>query len=63
MVLGFSSLILYINLFGFGYNFKEYIQYIMRLPEFYYLIVGFILLNISILIKGDKNEKHLWYFS
>lgn len=63
MVLGFSSLILYINLFGFGYNFKEYTQYIIKLPEFYYLIVGFILLNVSILLKGDKNEKHLWYFS
>ncbi len=59
MTVGFSSLILYINLFGFGYNFKEYTSFIMKLPEFYYLIIGFVLLNISILLKGDKNEKHI----
>lgn len=54
MMIGFSTLILYINLFSFGYNFKEYIYYILKIPEFYYLIVGFILLNFSILLKGDK---------
>lgn len=59
MVLGFSTLILYINLFTFGYNFKEYVYYIIRLPEFYYLIFGFILINFSILNKGEKNEKHI----
>lgn len=52
MVLGFSTMILYINLFAFGYNFKEYISYIVKLPEFYYLLVGFILINLSILNKG-----------
>jgi hypothetical protein len=26
-------------------------------------LVGFILINLSILNKGEKNEKHLWYFS
>jgi hypothetical protein len=59
MVLGFSTMILYINLFAFGYNFKEYISYIVKLPEFYYLLAGFILINLSILNKGEKNEKHL----
>ncbi len=59
MVIGFSTLILYINLLSFGYNFKEYVTFILKLPEFYYLIVGFILLNISIFLKGDKNEKHV----
>ena len=58
MVLGFSTMILYINLFAFGYNFKEYISYIVKLPEFYYLLVGFILINLSILNKGEKNEKY-----
>ncbi len=59
MICGFSTLILYINLFNFGYNFKEYVSYIIKSIEFYYLIFGFILINISILIKGEKNEKHL----
>ncbi len=59
MIIGFSTLILYINLFSFGYNFKEYIYYVIKLPEFYYLILGFILMNTSILIKGEKHEKHI----
>lgn len=63
MVIGFSTLILYINLFSFGYNFKEYVSYVVKIPEFYYLIIGFLLLNVSILLKGEKNEKHFWYFS
>lgn len=63
MLIGFSTLILYINLFSFGYNFKEYVCYILKLPEFYYLVVGFILVNFSILKKGEENEKCLWYFS
>lgn len=59
MVIGFSTLILYINLLSFGYNFKEYISYIVKLPEFYYLLVGFVLVNFSIFKKGDKNEKRI----
>ena len=63
MVIGFSTLILYINLFSFGYNFKEYLCYVIKLPEFYYLIIGFTLINFSVLKKGGKYEKRLWYFS
>lgn len=58
-VLGFSTIILYINLFSFGYNFKEYLMFLIKLPEFYYLIIGLILLNISLLKKGDKHEKRI----
>ena len=57
MLLGLSTLILYINLFSFGYNFKEYINYIIKLPELYYFLIGFFLVNVSIFSKGDKNEK------
>ena len=63
MIIGFSTLILYINLFSFGYNFKEYVSYVVKIPEFYYLLIGFLLLNVSILLKGEKDEKHIWYFS
>lgn len=54
MVIGFSTIILYINLFSFGYNFKEYVSYIVKLPELYYLIIGFITINFAIIKKGDK---------
>ena len=63
MTIGFSTLILYINLFSFGYNFKEYVSYVVKISEFYYLLIGFLLLNVSILLKGEKDEKHIWYFS
>ncbi len=59
MTIGFSTLILYINLFSFGYNFKEYVSYVVKIPEFYYLLIGFLLLNVSILLKGEKDEKHI----
>ena len=59
MLLGLSTLILYINLFSFGYNFKEYINYIIKLPELYYFLIGFFLVNVSIFSKGDKNEKNV----
>lgn len=54
MIIGFSTIILYINLFSFGYNFKEYVSYIVKLPELYYLIIGFIIINFAIIKKGDK---------
>lgn len=54
LTIGFSSIILYINLFAFGYNFKEYMSLITKLPEFYYIIIGFILVNISILKKEKR---------
>lgn len=54
MVIGFSTIILYINLFSFGYNFKEYVSYIVKLPELYYLIIGFIMINFAIIKKGGK---------
>ena len=56
MVISFSTLILYINLFTLGYTFKEYIKYIIKLPEFYYLFIGFIFINIAIYKKGEKNN-------
>lgn len=59
MLLGLSTLILYINLFSFGYNFKEYINFIVKLPELYYFIIGFFLVNLSIFYKGEKNEKNV----
>lgn len=55
-VFGLSTIVLYINLFSFGYNFKEYLMFLIKLPEFYYLIIGLVLLNISIL----KKRRKLW---
>ena len=61
MIIGFSTIILYINLLALGYNFKEYIIFIIKLPEFYYIFIGFIIVNISLIKRGDKVERSIWY--
>lgn len=62
MIIGFSTIILYINLFSFGYNFKEYVSYIAKLPELYYLIIGFIMINFAIIKKEGKKWKTCMIF-
>lgn len=62
MVLGLSFIILYLNLLTIGYNFSFYVQFITRRIECYYTIVGFIIVLLTLTIKGDaKNELHIWY--
>ena len=60
MVLGFSFLILYLNLLTIGYNFSFYVQFITRRIECYYAVIGFIIIVLTLIIKGDKkHELHL----
>lgn len=54
MVIGSSVLILYLNLLTFGYTFLDYVNFIIRRPEFYYLIIGFIILALTIILSGGK---------
>lgn len=54
MTLGFVYIILYLNLLNIGYNFSYYVNFIVRRVECYFTIIGFIILNLSIYIKGDK---------
>ena len=56
MTLGFVYLILYLNLINTGYNFSDYVNFIIRRVECYYVIIGFIILNLSLYIKGDKKH-------
>ena len=61
-VIGFSFIILYLNLTTMGYNFVNYVNFIIRRVECYYSIIGVIMMILSITIKGDKkNEFYLWY--
>lgn len=60
MVIGFSFLILYLNLLTIGYNFSFYVNFITRRVECYYTIIGFIIIVLTLLIKGEKkHELHL----
>lgn len=54
MTVGFVYQLLYLNLLTIGYNFSYYVNFIVRRIECYFTIIGFIILNLSIYIKGDK---------
>ena len=58
-IIGFSYVILYLNLLTIGYNFFEYVNFIIRRLECLILVLGIILMLISILYKGGKNELYL----
>ena len=58
--IGFCFIILYLNLFTIGYNFFDYVNFIIKRPECILGIIGFIVMSISIISKGeDKNELYI----
>lgn len=60
MVIGLTFIILYLNILTIGYNFKTYVHFITRRIECYYTVIGFIIVLLTLIIKGDKeNELHL----
>ena len=56
MTIGFVYIILYLNILSIGYNFSYYVNFISRRIECYFSIIGFIILNLSIYIKGAKKN-------
>ena len=56
MTIGFVYIILYLNILSIGYNFSYYVNFITRRIECYFPIIGFIILNLSIYIKGDRKH-------
>lgn len=56
-VIGFSFIILYLNLTTIGYNLINYVNFISRRVECYYSIIGLIIMMLSIWIKGDKKDE------
>lgn len=59
VVVGFVHIIIFMNLMTIGYSFSEYVNFIIRRYELFYIIVGFILINITIFVKGGKYELYL----
>ena len=55
MVIGFTYIILYLNLFSVGYNFSEYVNFIFSRLECYFTLIGLIVLILSLFIKGDDS--------
>ena len=54
MTLGFVYIILYLNLLNTGYTFPEYVNFIINRVECYLPLIGFIIINLSLYLKGDK---------
>ena len=53
MVFGLSYILIYINLFSFGYNIKEYIQFLLQRYECY-LLMGGLVVELIFLVRKDK---------
>ena len=62
-VIGFSYIIIYLNLLSLGYNFFEYVKFISRRIECLNALIGIILMSIIIFTKGGKHELYIWYNS
>lgn len=60
-VIGMVYTISYLNLLTIGYNFLEYVNFIIRRIECLYTVIGFILIYISIYMKGEEDELRIWY--
>lgn len=55
-VIGLIYIISYLNLLSIGYNFLEYVNFIIRRIECLYTIIGIVLIILSI---GGKNELYI----
>ena len=55
-VIGLTNIILYLNLLVNGYTFLEYVNFIIRRVECYFSIIGFIIMILSIALKGDYRK-------
>ena len=56
-IIGLIYIILYLNLLTIGYNFLEYVYFIIKRIECWYSIIGIIIMFIS--LKGGKNELYI----
>ena len=60
LVIGLVFTILYLNLLTIGYNFSFYVNFITRRIECYYTIIGFLIILLTLIIKGEKkHELHI----
>lgn len=58
-IIGMVYIISYLNLLEIGYNFKEYVNFIIRRIECLYSIIGIIIIILTLSIPGGENELHI----
>lgn len=52
--IGLSFIIIYLNLLNMGYNFREYVQFIISKWECMIIFIGILIIFLSIYRKGTK---------
>lgn len=55
MIIGLTYMIIYINLFTFGYTIKEYLSFIFKQPECWLYVIG--LLTEIIIVYTWKGKR------
>ena len=55
---GFVYIICYLNLLSIGYNFFQYVNFIIRRFECLLALIGILLMILSVIV-GGKNELYL----
>ena len=58
-IIGLVYIISYLNLISLGYNFLEYVHFIIGRVECLYAIIGILIIFLSIFLPGGKYELHL----
>lgn len=58
-IVGSVYIICYLNLMTIGYNFNEYVNFISRRLECYYAVIGIIVMILSLILGGKKDELYI----
>jgi len=64
MTIGITLTILYLNILSYEYNFLEFVKFIIKRVECYLTIIGLIIINLTLFLKGAKKHGiYLWYIT
>ena len=58
-VIGFTYIIIYLNLLNMGYTFMDYLKFIATKAECLGSIIGLLIVSIIILGRKDKNDIYI----
>ncbi|MEG1647798.1 MAG: hypothetical protein RR325_03435 [Bacilli bacterium] len=58
-IIGAVYIISYLNLLSLGYNFFDYVNFIIRRVECLNMLVGLIIISLSIFLPGGKYELYI----
>lgn len=59
LIIGFTYMIMYLNLMAMGYSFIDYLTFIATRLECLLSLIGTCLIMLSLYKKGDKYDIHI----